>query len=576
MSCCQKSSYKMSKTQNVMLRVTIVMGMMVAVVAVLYLTPLPEGTFLSCDRPCHDLDWPMICRIKIQIENKRPCKDCSFNNDTSSEIIAVNGQSPGPAIQICQNDILVVDVVNKMPGHSLTIHWRGQANVEAPFMDGVPLVTQCPILSYTTFQYKFRVTSPGTHLYQAFSDSELNRGLFGALIVRQAEKNDLQRKYYDVDSRNHIIMISERDSKVLVNGKGSNEVTKFTVKRNKRYRFRVAFAGSNSGCPVTLTVDNHLIKVIALDGNLVFPTEVTSVVLTKGERLDFVLKTDQKIKRHYVRVKSCLGEGLALLNYELGDTTPTEKPQKREKEGRVLDTSLCHSKIGKVCLSDLNFVEKMPETVKTAPKTVYLSLGSQIVNVSGNFGSRVFGVNNLTFTYPSSPLLTQLDRVAMNSVCDGRNVPEKCVGKEVCECVHVEHIPLRAVAEIVLINQDASQEEHIFHLHGYRFYVVGFRHFENAPSTDEIKLLDQENTLFQRNFNNPAIKDTIRIPKNSVVALRFLADNPGFWMLRDEGSRGWTRGLDIVLQVGEPSDMVSTPTDFPTCGNYIGPDFFLM
>ncbi|XP_044271354.1 laccase-2-like [Tribolium madens] len=571
MSCCQQSNYKMSKTQNVMLRVTIVMGMMVAVVAVLYLTPLPEGTFLSCDRPCHDLDWPMICRIKIQIENRRSCKDCSFN-DTSSEVITVNGQSPGPAIQICQNDILVVDVVNKMPGHSVTVHWRGQPNTEAPFMDGVPLVTQCPILSYTTFQYKFRVSAPGTHLYQAFSDNELHRGLFGALIVRQPEKTDLQRKYYDVDSRNHVVLISERDKKVLVNGRGPSEVAKFTVKRNKRYRFRVAFTGGNSGCPVTLSVDNHPIKIIALDGNPVFPTEVTSVVLGKGERVDFVLKTHQKIKRHYVRVKSCVGEGLALLNYEGGETTQTSK----EQEGRSLDTALCQSQIGKICLSDLNFLEKMPESLKSNPKVVYLSLGSKIVNVNGNFDSRVFGVNNLTFTYPSSPLLTQLDRVVMNTVCDEINVPEKCAGKEVCECVHVEHIPLRSAAEIVLINQDASQEEHIFHLHGYRFYLVGFRQFESTPSTEEIKLLDQQNALFKRNFNNPVLKDTVRIPKNSVVALRFLADNPGFWMLRDEGSRGWTRGLDIVLQVGEPSDMVSSPTDFPTCGNYIGPDFFLM
>lgn len=28
----------------------------------------PEQTFLSCDRPCHHLDWPMICRVKLTLE----------------------------------------------------------------------------------------------------------------------------------------------------------------------------------------------------------------------------------------------------------------------------------------------------------------------------------------------------------------------------------------------------------------------------------------------------------------------------------------------------------------------------
>jgi len=27
-----------------------------------------EQTFLSCDRPCHHLDWPMICRVKLTLE----------------------------------------------------------------------------------------------------------------------------------------------------------------------------------------------------------------------------------------------------------------------------------------------------------------------------------------------------------------------------------------------------------------------------------------------------------------------------------------------------------------------------
>jgi len=69
--------------------------------------------------------------------------------------------------QVCENDILVVDVVNRVPGHGLAVHWRGVPQKDTPFMDGVPMVTQCPIPSYTTFQYKFRAARPGTHLWHA-------------------------------------------------------------------------------------------------------------------------------------------------------------------------------------------------------------------------------------------------------------------------------------------------------------------------------------------------------------------------------------------------------------------------
>lgn len=49
----------------------------------------------------------------------------------------------------------------------------------------------------------------------------------------------------------------------------------------------------------------------------------------------------------------------------------------------------------------------------------------------------------------------------------------------------------------------------------------------------------------------------------------------GFWMLRDELAKHWTRGLDVILQIGKKRDLNSPPNDFPKCGSWIGPEFFL-
>lgn len=310
-------------------------------------------------------------------------------------IITANRQLPGPPIQVCQNDILVVDVINKIPGHSLSMHWRGQPNHEAPFMDGVPMVTQCPIMSYTTFQYKFRASSPGTHFYHAYSDSDRTDGLFGALVVRQADKLEPHRKLYDVDAKEHVVLLSEwsgdRSSllddeeelptAILINGKApsvsGSTLSLFNVEKEKRYRFRVAYTAGIMGCPITISIDDHhLLKIIAVDGTPVNPYEVSSAELAKGERLDFVLKTNRREGAYFLRAKSSCNSkeihGVAVISYD-GATVEATESERIEKL-RHFETSLCASGIGKVCLGDVRPLNKMIQELKNSEvdKQIYL------------------------------------------------------------------------------------------------------------------------------------------------------------------------------------------------------------
>lgn len=41
------------------------------------------------------------------------------------------------------------------------IHWHGLYMKETPHMDGVSMLTQCPIPAKTAFTYKFRAHPPG-------------------------------------------------------------------------------------------------------------------------------------------------------------------------------------------------------------------------------------------------------------------------------------------------------------------------------------------------------------------------------------------------------------------------------
>ena len=70
-------------------------------------------------------------------------------------------------VQVCEGDTIVVDVKNKMGGRSTTIHWHGIRQVTTPWMDGVPMVTQCPIDECQIFRYMFLADDPGLDFYHS-------------------------------------------------------------------------------------------------------------------------------------------------------------------------------------------------------------------------------------------------------------------------------------------------------------------------------------------------------------------------------------------------------------------------
>lgn len=158
---------------------------------------------------------------------------------------------------------------------------------------------------------------------------------------------------------------------------------------------------------------------------------------------------------------------------------------------------------------------------------------------------KLFKMNNVTFTYPPSPLLTQLDDVPGDILCS-ENLLENCKNKSICECVHIVEIPLKSTVELILHDQGecgyyitylfifnsnqisgGDSKENIFHLHGNSFYVVGIKDFNRSVKMDVLRSLNEDDMLFKRNLINPAIKDTIRIPRFGAAGLRFVANNPG-------------------------------------------------
>ncbi len=86
---------------------------------------------------------------------------------------------------------------------------------------------------------------------------------------------------------------------------------------------------------------------------------------------------------------------------------------------------------------------------------------------------------------------------------------------------------------IVLFVVQQPNLSHPFHLHGYGFNVIGIG---RSPDTNVKKInlkhaldLDRRG-LLHRQYNLPPVKDTIALPNNGYVVLRFRADNPGKYL----------------------------------------------
>ena len=97
-------------------------------------------------------------------------ENCILADGKLKTIEVVNKLLPGPSIQVCKGDTVVVNLENKLRSQRVTnIHWHGLRQHGTPYMDGVGMVTQWPIMPFLSYQYKFIADDPGTHLWHSHS-----------------------------------------------------------------------------------------------------------------------------------------------------------------------------------------------------------------------------------------------------------------------------------------------------------------------------------------------------------------------------------------------------------------------
>ncbi|KAF1812998.1 hypothetical protein P152DRAFT_396454 [Eremomyces bilateralis CBS 781.70] len=98
-------------------------------------------------------------------------------------MIFMNGEFPGPTLDITQGDDVEVVVKNKMPFNT-GIHFHGIEQLGTPWSDGVPGVTQRPIRAGKEFKYKWKATQYGSYFYHSHTQDQIEDGMYGAIVIR--------------------------------------------------------------------------------------------------------------------------------------------------------------------------------------------------------------------------------------------------------------------------------------------------------------------------------------------------------------------------------------------------------
>lgn len=305
---------------------------------------------------------------------------------------AYGDTAPGPLLRVTAGDVLRVDVDNQLPA-ATSVHWHGLALRND--MDGVPGMTQDPIAAGGSFRYEFTVPDPGTYFYHPHSGVQLDRGLYGVLVVDDPGEPgrydqewvvvlddwvdgtgrtpdrvlaDLQQAGGDgsmggMEGMDHGSMMGGSMGGMhgmggmqssllggagdivyphyLVNGRVATDPVTLSAKPGQRVRVRFVNAGSDTAFRVA--VGGHRMTVTHSDGFPVVPVPTDALLIGMGERFDVTLTLGDGVFPLVASAEGKKGRGLAVIRTAAGRPPSADVPVPELSGQTLLGTDLSSS-----------------------------------------------------------------------------------------------------------------------------------------------------------------------------------------------------------------------------------------
>ncbi|XP_059453493.1 laccase-14-like [Corylus avellana] len=528
---------------------------------------------------------------------------------STKSMLVVNYSFPGPVIRVHKGDTVFVNVRNE-GYYGLTIHWHGISQPRNPWSDGPVYITQCPIEPGSNFTYKVILsTEEGTLWWHAHSDWTRS-SVHGAIVVYPIEGTTYP--YPKPDDEEILVLgtswflgdINElvyedlaigaatpmSDSYVINGQPGdllpcSQESTyRWVVDYGKTYLVRIVNAAMNA--QLFFAIANHSLTVVGMDGNYIKPVVRDYLMISPGQTMDVLVTTNQSLSHYYIAIRQYYDaipqlqtydktNATAILMYSGNYTTP-EYPifpsslpsyMAIPAANRFLDSLRSLASKDHPVNVPLNITTKMYITIAL---NEFPCPNASCSGVAGN--KMASSLNNISFLNPSTDILLAYYRnlsgvytedfpnwppvfynFTQSVLPDNTTIPTP--GTKVKILNYNEQVEI-TFQDTNVLNASAI---HPLHMHGYNFYVVGsgLGNFNNETDPKTYNLVD------------PLEVNTIGVPKDGWVTIRFKANNPGVWFWHCHFDRHLTWGMSTVMIVkdgGTPeTSMLPPPPNMPSC-----------
>ncbi|GLJ13797.1 hypothetical protein SUGI_0220220 [Cryptomeria japonica] len=514
-------------------------------------------------------------------------------------IVTVNGQYPGPTITVDEGDNLIVEVQNDGP-YNVTIHWHGVKQFGSPWADGPSYITQCPIAPGNKYTYNFTITGQEGTLWWHAHILYLRATVHGALVIKPGAGNDypfsepddeipiILGEWWNANVQDVILdaiatgaVPNDSDAYTINSQPGdffpcsSNDTVRFLVEMGKTYLLRIVNAAMIHTS--FFKIAQHNMTVVAMDAVYVKPYTTDVLLIAPGNTMDVLITTDQEVGLYYVgtRVYNSQPDGTqylntsatAILQYEgaLNTSTPLlpDFPDYNDT-----DTAFNFSS----SLRSLN--SSVPQTVDVE---MYITEGLGLITCPDNSCPENNGVrgvgsfNNISFVDPDIAILqayyNDIDGVFTRDFPDNPPVEFNYTEADIPLSfwapdtgTRVKVLEFNSTVQVVFQNTGIiTFESHPIHLHGHDFYLVGqgFGNYNNETDPANFNLVD------------PQMLNTLGVPTGGWAAIRFVANNPGVWLVHCHFESHSSLGFDMVFLTyngPEDADIVPPPpSDLPQC-----------
>ncbi|GMY11698.1 l-ascorbate oxidase like [Fagus crenata] len=488
------------------------------------------------------------------------------------QVILINGQFPGPRLDVVTNNNIILNLINKLDQPFL-ITWNGIKQRKNSWQDGV-LGTNCPIPPNSNYTYKFQAKDQiGTFTY--FPSTLLHKaaGGFGGLNVYERPQIPIPFPNPDGDftllvgdwfKTNHKTLQQSLDSGkslpfpdgVLINGQAQNT---FSGDQGKTYMFRISNVGLSTS--LNFRIQGHTLKLVEVEGSHTIQNIYDSLDVHVGQSVAVLVTLNQPPKDYYIvastRFTRRVLTASAVLHYSNSHTTvsgplpagPTYQIHWSMQQARTFRWNLTASAARPNPQGSYHY-GKIPLT-----KTIVLANSALLIN-----GKQRYAVNSVSYINSDTPLKLA-DYFNIPGIFNVDSIQTLPSNGSTYLATSVIPSSLHDFIEVVFQNNENAIQS--WHLDGYDFWVVGYGSGLWTPAKRGTYNLDDALT-----------RHTAQVYPKSWTTILVSLDNQGMWNLR---SAIWERqylGQQLYLRVWTAVHSLANEYNIPSnallCGKAVG------